>query len=261
MYRFRILVFAISLLLLTIACGSSATSTPGTSDSSVSSTTSAITAAPKATASTDATTTNASTPEDASTAASGTPDVSASPQPGSLSFTLDPAQTEASYKATEQLAGISSPTDAVGKTKDVSGTIVFDANGTIVSDASKITIDLTTLTSDKSQRDNYIKRSTLNTNKYPNAVFVPTSVAGLPWPLPATGQATFTMSGDLTAHGVTKPTTWNANATFAGTTISGSATTDVTFEDFGMSAPRTMLVLSVEDHLTFTLNFVFTPTN
>jgi hypothetical protein len=26
-----------------------------------------------------------------------------------------------------------------------------------------------------------------------------------------------------------------------------------------MSPPRTMLVLSVEDHLTFTLNFVFTP--
>jgi polyisoprenoid-binding protein YceI len=252
MHRFRMLVFAIPLLLLTLACGSSATPIPSTGDSSGSTTTAAV--------ATDATTTAAaSTPESTNSAASGSPVVSASPPAGSLSFTLDPAQSEVSYRATEQLAGISSPTDAVGKTSDVSGTIVFDSDGAVVSSASTITIDLTTLTSDKSQRDNYIKRSTLNTNRYPYAVFVPTSVAGLSWPLPTTGQATFTIAGDLTAHGITKPTTWNATATFDGGKISGNASTDVKFEEFGMSPPRTMLVLSVEDHLTFTLNFVITP--
>ncbi|HEX7103689.1 MAG TPA: YceI family protein [Nitrolancea sp.] len=253
MTRFLMLVCAIPLLLLTLACGSNSTPTSSTGDSSGSSTTAAATAATVATTSTEAGT-QASTSSDAS----GTPEVSASPPAASLSFTLDPAQSNASYQATEQLAGISSPTDAIGKTSDVSGAIVFDANGTIVSNASKITIDLTTLTSDKSQRDNYIKRSTLNTNKFPDGVFVPTSVTGLTWPLPSTGQATFTVTGDLTAHGVTKPTTWNATAAFDGNKISGSATTEVKFEDFGMSPPRTMLVLSVEDHLTFTLNFVFT---
>jgi len=254
MHRFRMLVFAIPLLLLTLACGSSATPTPRTGNSSGSATTAAV-------ATDTTTTTDASTPDSASSDVSGTPPVSASPPAGSLRFALDPLQSEASYRATEQLAGFSSPSDAVGKTSDVSGTIVFDTNGTVVASASKITIDLTTLTSDKSQRDNYIKRSTLNTDKYPDAVVVPTSVTGLSWPLPTTGQATFTITGDLTAHGVTKPTTWNATASFEGTKISGTATTEVKFEDFGMSPPRTMLVLSVEDHLTFTLNFVFTPAN
>jgi len=255
MHRVRILVFAIPLLILTLACSSTTTPTPSTSDSSGGST-----AAPAIVS--DATTpTDASAPDSTSSAANATAAVSASPPAGSLSFTLDPSQSEASYRATEQLAGISSPTDAVGKTSDVSGTIVFDANGAVVSSASKITIDLTTLTSDKSQRDNYIKRSTLNTNRYPDAVFIPTSVSGLSWPLPTTGQTTFTITGNLTAHGVTKPTTWTATATFDGTKISGSATTEVKFEDFGMSPPRTMLALSVEDHLTFTLSFVFTPTN
>jgi polyisoprenoid-binding protein YceI len=251
MLRVRILVFAVPLMLLTIACGSSTTPTTSTSDNSGATTGSTVSAG-------SATSTEVVTPASAGTS-SATSVVSASPPAGGLSFVLDPSQSEASYKATEQLAGISSPTDAVGQTSDVSGTIVFDANGAVVSSASKITIDLTTLTSDKSQRDNYIKRSTLNTNKYPDAVFVPTSVSGLPWPLPTTGQATFTISGNLTAHGVTKPTAWNATATFYGSKISGSATTEVKFEDFGMSPPRTMLVLSVEDHLSFTLQFVFTP--
>src|SRR6185437_8999542 len=130
-------------------------------------------------------------------------------------------------------------------------------SGAVDPSASKITIDLSNLTSDKSQRDNYIKRSTLDTEKYPDAVFVPTSVQGLTWPLPSSGQLTFTMIGNLTAHGVTKETTWDATAAFDGSQVKGSATTTVKFEDFGMSPPRTMLVLSVQDHLTFELDFVF----
>ena len=82
---------------------------------------------------------------------------------------------------------------------------------------------------------------------------------GLTSPLPASGEVQFTIAGNLTAHGITKPTTWAATASFATDQIKGSATTTVKFEDFGMTPPRTMLLLSVEDHLTFQLNFVFAP--
>ena len=84
-----------------------------------------------------------------------------------VTYTLDATQSSAEYKARETLANIGSPTDAVGKTSNVTGTIVFTDSGAIDSSASNITIDLSTLQSDKSQRDNYIKQNTLDTDKYP----------------------------------------------------------------------------------------------
>jgi polyisoprenoid-binding protein YceI len=175
-----------------------------------------------------------------------------------LTFTLDQNQSQALYKARETLANIGSPTEAVGKTSQVSGSIAFTTTGAIDSSASKITIDLSTLQSDKSQRDNYIKRNSLNTDQFPDAVFVPTVVQGLSWPLPTSGQATFKLTGNLTVHGQTSPTTWDVTATFGPQQIKGTATTTVKFEDFGMKPPSTMLVLSVEDNLTLELDFVFT---
>jgi len=255
MPRVRLLVFTVPLLLFAVACGS--TSAVSTTSAGNSEGTAAATAT--ATATTTGTVTDSATP-----VTSATPDgtaTSSTTATGSLKFSLVADQSEASYKATEQLAGISSPSDAVGKTKHVSGAIVFDSTGAVDSSASKITIDLTTLASDKSQRDNYIKRNTLNTDQYPDAVFVPTSVQGLTWPLPTSGNVNFTIVGNLTAHGVTAPTTWAATATFAANQIKGSATTTVKFEDFGMTPPKTMLVLSVQDHLTFELDFVFAPAN
>ena len=171
---------------------------------------------------------------------------------------LDQNQSQALYKARETLANIGSPTEAVGKTSQVTGSIAFTNTGAIDSSASKITIDLSTLQSDKSQRDNYIKRNTLNTDQFPDAVFVPTGVQGLSWPLPTSGQATFKLTGNLTVHGQTSQTTWDVTATFGPKQINGTATTTVKFEDFGMKPPSTMLVISVEDNLTLELDFFFT---
>ncbi len=203
----------------------------------------------------------ASTITASAAASSSTP--SSSPSSGTtsatgLTFTLDQNQSQALYKARETLANIGSPTEAVGKTSQVTGSIAFTNTGAIDSSASKITIDLSTLQSDKSQRDNYIKRNTLNTDQFPDAVFIPKDVQGLSWPLPTSGQATFKLTGNLTVHGQTSQTTWDVTATFGPKQINGTATTTVKFEDFGMKPPSTMLVISVEDNLTLELDFFFT---
>lgn len=256
MTRLRIVIFAIPLLLFTIACGNTSAVSTTTSGSS-STTASSVATVSSTVATSESSSTDVATPASSSTSASSSATPAASA--GSVTYTLVADQSQASYKATEQLAGISSPSAAVGKTSQVSGQIVFDSTGGVVSTSSKITIDLTSLTSDKSQRDNYIKHSTLDTDQYPDAVFVPTSVQGLTWPLPTSGSANATIVGNLTAHGVTKQTTWTGKVTFSGAQVKGTATTTVKFEDFGMSPPHTMLVLSVQDHLTFELDFVFTP--
>jgi polyisoprenoid-binding protein YceI len=111
------------------------------------------------------------------------------------------------------------------------------------------------LQSDESRRDNLIKRETLDTSKYPMAMFVPRQVQGLPSPLPSSGQITFQLLGDLTVHGVSKPVTWDVTAQFAPSSVTGSATTNVNITDFGMTPPKAGPVLAIEDGLTLVLDF------
>ena len=121
-------------------------------------------------------------------------------------------------------------------------------NGKIDSSKSKFTVDVSTLQSDESRRDNYIKRSTLQISEYPIATFVPSAVTGLPSPLPTSGEVKFQLSGDMTVHGVSHPMTWSVTATIDGNNLSGNATTPFKFDDFGMTPPKAGPVLSVTDN-------------
>jgi len=174
---------------------------------------------------------------------------------GTVTLVLDAASSKASYHAQEQLAGRNLPSEAVGTSNGVSGTIVLNPDGSVVADQSQIKVDLSKLTSDESRRDNYIKGSTLQTNQFPMATFTPRQVQGLPTPLPTSGQATFQLLGDLTVHGVTKPVTWQVTAQFDPSNVSGNATTNVNLSDFGMTPPKAGPVLSIEDGLTLELVF------
>jgi hypothetical protein len=54
---------------------------------------------------------------------------------------------------------------------------------------------------------------------------------------------------------VTRPVTWQVNASFANDQVSGTATTNVHMSDFGMTPPKVGPVLSIEDELALELNF------
>jgi len=172
-------------------------------------------------------------------------------------FRVVPDQSEARYRVREQLAALQFPSDAVGRTKAISGTVAFAADGSIVSSASKLTVDLTTLQSNEQRRDNFIKSNTLEVSRYPTAEFVPREARGLPWPLPASGEATFQLVGDMTIHGTTRPVTWDVTAKFAGDQVTGTATTSFKFGDFNMQVPRVAVVLSVEDNIRLEVDFTF----
>ncbi len=162
-------------------------------------------------------------------------------------FTVAAEGNEARYRVREQLAGVSFPNDAVGVTKGISGAIAVDQAGRLVSAASKITVDVTSMTSDRDMRDGYVRRNTMVTETYPTVVLVPTELRGLRWPLPASGSVSFQMIGNLTVKDVTRSTTWDVTMTVAGNTLTGTATTSFTFEDFGLTKPRVARVMSVED--------------
>lgn len=117
----------------------------------------------------------------------------------------------------EQLADRPAPNDAVLTTTGISGTFTLASDGRF-SDDSRIEVDLNGLESDSGLRDGYVKRTTLQTSRFPTATFVPTRTEGLTLPL-ADGALAFRLIGNMTISGVTKEVTWDVTGEKSGDRI------------------------------------------
>src|SRR5207302_5344080 len=112
--------------------------------------------------------------------------------------------------------GVDFPNDAVGATKEITGQIVVGADGKIVADQSKITVNVAGLKSDRDRRDAFLRRTTLTTDSFPTVTLVPRAFEGVPQTWPDTATISFQLVGDLTVRGVTRPTRWQVTARFDG---------------------------------------------
>ena len=191
----------------------------------------------------------------AATATSDTSEGSAAPalSPSAIQYVLVPANSEASFAVREQLAGRDLPSDAIGTTKNITGTVTINPDGTIDPAHSQFTVEVGTLQTDVSMRDNFVRRNILHTNQYPEAVFVPKSVSGITPDIHQTGQVSFKMTGDLTIQNVTKSVTWDVTGNITNGEATGTAVTSFTFEDFNLNQPRVPTVLSIVDKITLTI--------
>ena len=185
-----------------------------------------------------------------------TPDATEPPAPaseGGVTITIGDG-TVARYVIGEQLANRDLPNDAIGETSNVSGTIVFDAAGNVVPSQSTLAVDVSTLESDSGRRDNYLRGNSLQTGTYPEARLVVNEAVDLPWPLPDSGEAAFTLIGDFTVRDVTKVVKWDVTAQF-GAEITGQAAAVFTFDYFELSKPRLAFILSLDDEIRLEIDF------
>ena len=274
-------VIAVILALGAVGCGSPAAPAPSTALPPATNTpvpaiatatsTTATTAAPAAIAVPMPTATAAASP--AATAPSpmdtpaplpptdtptDTPPAAAATDARRAVFTLGEGSV-ARYKVEEVLARTGFKV-ATGETADVDGQVVFDADGNVAAGESRIAVSVGTLRTDSDRRDGYVRNRTLETDTYPEVVFVPTAIG---WANPATsagelsGVQEFTIAGDLTVKDRTRPVVWDATAEFREDgTASGQASVEFTFADFGMTKPSVAIVLSVEDTIRLELDFV-----
>ena len=193
-------------------------------------------------------------PEPTPEPATATPSEPSEASGGATAFVLGEG-TVARYLVEEELAR-QGYFVATGETTEVEGRIVFDEDGGIVAGESSIVMQAGTLRTDSDRRDRYVRERTLLTAQYPEIVFQPTSVEGLPSPLnEASGTVEFTISGDLTIRDQTRPVTWDVTAEF-GDIITGIAAIEITFEQFAMDKPSVAIVLSVEDTIRLEIAFV-----
>lgn len=177
--------------------------------------------------------------------------------PAAVRFETEAGANRARYLVREQLFGRDFPNDAVGETDRVTGSLTLDDGGSVVPEGSVIRVAMDSLRTDSDMRDNYVRRRVLLTEEHPETVLRVTGIAGMPWPLPESGSAALELTGDLTVLGVTRPTTWTAEATFAPGRVAGTARTAFTFDDFGIQKPQVRRVLSVADTIRLEYDFSF----
>jgi len=180
----------------------------------------------------------------------------AGPAP-SFRLVVEPSGNEARYRVREQLVGHDLENDAVGVSHAITGEILFAEDGTVIPEGSKLTIDVTGLKSDQARRDNYVRTRLLETATYPTVVFEPTFIRGAPKTLPTSGSTAFSLLGNLTVKGVSRPAAWFVSAKFSPTMVSGTASTEFTFADFGIPQPRVPVLLSVADTIKLEYDYAF----
>ncbi|MDQ0169734.1 YceI family protein [Paenibacillus tundrae] len=141
--------------------------------------------------------------------------------------------------------------------EQVSGTWTIN-----VDDASQMKaegqIEMDGIDSGNGQRDGHVKQADFfDIATYPQATFTATSFEGLPAEWPVGQTVDVKMNGTLTVKGVEKEVTFDAKAAYDNDQVLLSATSMVTFEDFGMENPHSV-VLSTENDIKLQLELKLT---
>lgn len=160
--------------------------------------------------------------------------------------------SQVGYRVVEVLFG--QDTEGVGRTGDITGSIELAA--TQVS-AGTFTVDMTTVESDESRRDNQFRGRLLSTDEFPTSTFTLTAPIELAT-VPAEGeQINATATGDLTLRDVTKSVTFDVQAVLEGDQIRIVGSTDIVFADYGIPQPDVGGV-TTQDHGLLEFSLVLT---
>jgi polyisoprenoid-binding protein YceI len=166
----------------------------------------------------------------------------------------DDGSSYVGYRVREQLAFLSSPNDAVGRSAAVTGTM--EVGGDQV-ESVRIEADLTKLASDESRRDNAIRERGLESERFPTATFELTEPIRLDGP-PVSGQEVSGRGrGRLTIHGVTRDVDLNLQGRWTGSAIEVAGQLPVKMSDYDIQAPRFGPVVSIEDSLAVEFRLAF----
>ncbi len=221
-----------ALAATTTAGSSEATSPSETDPPATSAPTSGTTAAPDTTSPAPGTTAPSTT---------ATP-IEVAPADGSLWEIAD--GSELGYRVTEVLFGID--TEGVGRTEQITGSLVID--GTQVAEAA-FEVDVASIESDDSRRDNQFRGRIMSTDQFPTADFVLTEPIELGTEAIEGATVATTATGELTLRGVTNPVTFDVTAELTNGRIGVLGNIPVVFADYEIANPSVPGITTEDDGL------------
>lgn len=187
-----------------------------------------------------------------------TPCATVSAAAGEYALVIDSQQSSASYQATFLVAGQAVPGTVTGVTGDVSGEFVLATQPTTTIQTLKVVVGLRSLDSGAPERDRHVRDDTLETDKYPFATLVASDVPVLTGSYTSGQSVRFTLTGQLTLHGVTRTVSFDVQGTVSNTTVTGTATAQIRLEEFAMRPPQTTAVVSITVNHIISLSLHFT---
>jgi len=191
--------------------------------------------------------------------ASGSPRATASAGAGAGTWTVTSGSV-AGYRVREQLASLPAPSDAVGRTSSITGSVTITQSGS--SDtvaAASLTVNVNTLTSDRSMRDQRLHQMGLESDRYPTASFVLTTPIALPTGATSGQVVNVSATGQLTIHGVTKTVTIPIQARLSGSQVELAGSITFPFSEFGMTPPSIGGFVTVQDNATMEFDIKLAP--
>lgn len=177
---------------------------------------------------------------------------------GDLAGPWTVASGVAGYRVRETFLQQNADSDAVGRTESVTGTFTVDGEpGALRLVSTQITVDLTTLTSDKDRRDEQLRGRGIQSDSFPTATFDLATPVALPTNL-LSGDVTLNLPGKLTLHGVIKDVTIAAQARLeADGTVVVAGSLPILFADYGIEAPNVAGIIAVQDNGAMEFRVVF----
>lgn len=147
------------------------------------------------------------------------------------------------------------PFTAVGAASNITGMITL-SDETL--GFSEIKVNARTFKTDSEKRDGAIARMILKSEKPEHEwiTFKITSISGLPASAPMHRDLPFSMTGNLTIAGVTKPVTFSASMNITEDVITGTATATLKRSDFNLTIPNIPFVASVDDSFLISVTIV-----
>lgn len=179
-------------------------------------------------------------------------------------YVISSAESTASYivheeffsGALEKLGIEVGKQDIVGSTGDIEGQLALNLDDLSAAlGENRIVVNLPTLATTESDRDEWLRKNGLQSLKFPVAEFVADAISGAPSTYVDGDEVTFQLAGTLTVRQVAQPATFDVTARLVGNTIQGVATTELLLSSFGIEPPNFANTLTVQDNFTIKVDF------
>ncbi len=174
-------------------------------------------------------------------------------------YRIDKEQSEVSFTLQEDLRGVR--TTVVGVTNEVAGDILVDFNNPSQSTLSMVRVNVRTLETDSSMRNNQIRGQILQSSRdeenYEFADFTPTEIVNFPADPQVGESVNFQIVGEFRVRDIVQTITFDATVTLVDeNTMTGTATTQVLRSDYELTIPSVPSVANVTDEVQLQINFV-----
>ncbi|HSB88541.1 MAG TPA: YceI family protein [Anaerolineales bacterium] len=184
-------------------------------------------------------------------------DTPSAPTAEPLLFHILPEESEARFIIDEVLGG--QPNTVIGATHEITGEIRVDPAAPHQAQVGPIHIQVGGLATDNGFRNRAIHSFILQTGSFPEVVFAPTSIDGLPTQAVVGQSFSFTITGDLTIRAITRPVTFTVTVTpESKERVSGTASAQIARADYQLTIPSVRNVANVSETLRLELDFTAT---